>query len=1751
MAPQDPRYVPTLNDSMVYVPPVAEVGTEAETMRNVRMSAPQMRSVPENILSFGATLVPYTLDVTSASFGLTEKGEVSDAILSGAPGLQDWMHDNRAALGIGAGVLEIVGTAMIAGRVLKAGTAMNTVLRSIPGAGRIAKLDTAWRRSMVTVRRADMAAAEQGIIGEASLSARVMLRGQVIDRGKLAKRASRLGMFRHGAEGALTEGLLYASSNENEMLYFDDTGANLALASLGIALPAVVGNLMTKHAARRFGSSDRFTRTFNRTLDVGGFDEVLTNPHGKFIVDASDKIAGGKFVPSGQAGKIEANLTQPYIDMTYGWQTDELVVLALGAAAKKSERVRVASRGEAVFNTLVTARETMQTQQLKQVSQGIHSVASQGLMGAKGTKVNPRLDIKIGNHVSHLNQTDPTWMYGAEYIAKASDEGFSADYKNYIQRIDKTIGILEETVRSGRGGEVVAATKALRTYNQHHKNLVPFVAREGELVPLEDAIQFSDSYTNTVIREGSPSTGGSVWTATQDVPRGFATNNGLGITDNGTLVTGIRPDGSKINLKNANLDEMHQWYQASDEAMTAMLKRDEVVVSLPKNPSWFELDFAEELALRSDGSAIVNYPAAMTRESARMESLAQKFEIWSSKGASATHDMALREKLNLPKLRTFERGTTGNDLTPIDKFFESVDSAASIREGAPHEIENVLRDYGRVSDLAHYTKEEIKFTGRSFSFGRAKAADEGSQAIESFLVLKRPADANYFTRDFLENRIANQAADTYNSLSIGTGVVGSVTRSTLGLKAFQSAVKTGSLHDLQIASNWGNVTKQNAIQYTDIAARESEAVLGVIQTRDSVQRAMQGHFEEVISPRSPEVSSTMVKVLDAAGKEVPVSISDVWGVHRTDDVAVQLLDQFISARRGWELLPKTATSADGFTQFPLAMTAQNKSLFKTIYGRELREGDVLSHLPTTAGRVVPVELNRNAMNTLKSFEVVGDVVRKAENQILRSQGMSELASSPHYIPPQNDAGKIINWVVDGRGMAVLKIPANTEQQMSRILTILQQDPTHIINRKGYSIRSSKSVEAYSTLYDRVRGGLDDANIPVLQAQDAVKRKGGALTPFIEHGGFEEVVQIFQNRFTRLGDDILTTLLRPQLQANKTRSAISQMQRRAKFTGKELQSRNIYDMYEAALHGSDTLLSEGSQVGGVYQALESLFDLKLQQADAWFSNISPWTGTKAARASYDRLTEQIAKKMPFDSGEQFAIQKFATKTPLTSRKVVGEVNAFTAGLVLRVFEISHGILNLTGMINTAPSVIRQFTMREGESVAKFEARVGPYAHMYKLADGKALATVDMGKIMHRAYKNAWNRKMLPEYEYMQRQGFLTQEVAEFHRHMASMTKRADANKFITGIKKYSTMLADRSEEFSRSYGHMVGLELADVAGITGRANRHQFAHEVANKMIANYSPTNRPEIFQGAAGSMIGLFQSYMWNYWNRIFRYLETGDMRNLATQVATQSTLFGVATVPGFKQYNDLMNDAQDGKRNPIDAIYDAFGREGGDVITSGVLSTMPKLFGADDGVALYSRGDVNPRLPVISGVPPSMSVMGKFWEGMSQGVDMFRQGHPGFTQQEATEILGNMIVNRPIAGWLDIWAGSNVDTRGQVISNDVSSAMAVTARLIGLRPLSEAKQTESLMMNRRAQELQVAARTRLNRSTRAILRSGNIDKLPDAFVKYLDTGGKPEYAASWMRESIAAATMTRNDREVIRLLKRGDKMEELNRVLRARTGE
>ena len=608
--------------------------------------------------------------------------------------------------------------------------------------------------------------------------------------------------------------------------------------------------------------------------------------------------------------------------------------------------------------------------------------------------------------------------------------------------------------------------------------------------------------------------------------------------------------------------------------------------------------------------------------------------------------------------------------------------------------------------------------------------------------------------------------------------------------------------------------------------------------------------------------------------------------------------------------------------------------------------------------------------------------------------------------------------------------------------------------------------------------------------------GSLRGPVVDTNAFNESLQTVRDAYLRHAQDVLETVMKPQVDSATARAAMSTNVVKNKLLG-NLRYNSIHDIYLQALLGKNKLQSDGSIFGKFYNPAEGFINEGLNAAtpiarglgdsltnvwdatNGWINRANPWSATPAANKDFTTLTEKLGPHMPFDSAAQLMEQRGISARPWTSTQVGAKFNQFAAGAILRFMEVAQPLIHLSTIVNAMPAVLRHYSPMEGEAVEDYASRIGHSATIFNLPDGTAIGIPDMAKMGAAAFRRAWSASSEPDFDYMVKRGYIKNEVAEFHQQFGAIDSKDAWQRFFggdqsigkpanlqeafmkKGLTNWMSTLTDNSYDFTRSWGHMAGLELANNLGITGVADRNEFAHDVANKMIANYAPHNRPAMFQGAMGSTIGLFQSFMQEYYQRMFRYAETGDIKSLVSQYVMQSSMFGINSIPGWKEYNDFMSKVGT-QGDPRSNLQHRLGQNAGDLIQNGILSNIPTLFGAP-GVALYTRGDANPNVPGFS-TPPVVSILGKVAAGVGQGIQAFRDSIDGtLTKTQLVEIVANMMPNRPIAGMIQQLGdnGDQVDSQGQLVS-DTKSAMEAAYRMIGIKSQRQEDEVNAFYANK-----------------------------------------------------------------------------------------
>jgi hypothetical protein len=215
------------------------------------------------------------------------------------------------------------------------------------------------------------------------------------------------------------------------------------------------------------------------------------------------------------------------------------------------------------------------------------------------------------------------------------------------------------------------------------------------------------------------------------------------------------------------------------------------------------------------------------------------------------------------------------------------------------------------------------------------------------------------------------------------------------------------------------------------------------------------------------------------------------------------------------------------------------------------------------------------------------------------------------------------------------------------------------------------------------------------------------------------------------------------------------------------------------------------------------------------------------------------------------------------------------------------------------------------------------------------------------------------------------------------------------------------------------------------------------------------------------------------------------------------------------------------------------------GTLSNLPKLFGVD-GVSLYTRGDSEVRLPSISAGPIADTVK-RLVTGLGMAADGFANNPEGFiSNQQLSEIMSNMITNRPLAGLIEVVGSGGYDTSpdGQVVSKQAFQSMNSIYRVMGVKGMMQQKQAEMFYANKTAEEEQAARRDSLITASRAAIRSGNVEALPAMFKKYTQEGGSATYFTRWVKDMVGSSLNTRTEQQLIKALKKPD--ENMNYIMR-----
>lgn len=1696
-----------------------------------------------------------------------QRGDVNRAVFSAIdlPGLGAFYDNNKPGIEFASGIAGTVAADLISRKITAPAGVLMKSLSALPYVRRIATLDAEYNNAMTTVRNVDHVLASRGAVGLESYVGDVTVDAlrfdsktgafatQTIDTNRKAAlfQAKGLGALQGVRQAAATELVMAAALNQNGMLYDDSAAHNLAWSALGLGLGAGSEWLHAGYQIRKAVNSEETRRAFANALDPGGEEEARL-----------------------LWGARNADPLRPAEGFLGGSTTDRITSLAVSASKLKEALLTSAAGTDA--RGLLSNRERLGTQLLHDAGEELRKVTTKGITSNGFTRFTPE-SAGYGNHVQMVLHRDAAGFYGVEMMGGVPDNltAFGL-HQSHMSRLDERIAAAEEAMQEASPEEAEALT-GLRRRLEFERQLTPQVLIDGERVPITEARGIEGFVEPRPVNTLTTVKGIGV----KENPKGLweshtQSNSVAPVSIDSDFLIHI-PSGR--SLDDADHFDIFRLYRAAQHGVDAMAKFEHTI-KLPTKPNWFQLDMAEEILRRSENRAAIQWPHGMTRDSALVESIAQKAEAmskWSNKIKAASvkagelgKDIeselsSLRVRYNLPKLTAYERGVTGMTEHPVEALLRGTMEVGpeSIRKMSSGELRETMAEFKRLGDIAPVTAADMDLHGNSFRY----MLDESGRPVKPVLMYTRPFQKAEWFSDVVAERLAARKMMTVNTMSAADAgpLTQLLTDAHIKSEDFDLVARPNELVETQIQGGVTGLSPQSDIGAVEKSLfssehrdRDNPILLAASRLHDSVARVTRDYMRQVIT--------------DTFGD----SINLLKGPRNIASDA--LLQQFHSYRRGWDLLPEPQARDDGFHAFTLADTRKNQERWAQNFdGAKMPEGQTLV---SREGR--EIVLDDMSLDVQARFNLVSNALVKEKNTILRANGLPEIEQVSWYVPPPSVDGKYVGLVMDeatGKSVAGKGIVASTVHEFER----LRKDIESTLPM-GQVFRTQQEIQDFASIWDKAHVEMIDPSTTAIQPNKASRGVLGGT--HVDMKAFEQSLQYVRDGFLSHAQDVTQTLLKEQLNASKARAQMAEVLKKnnGKFN-QNIKYRSIYDMYIENLTGKSKLNSEGSVVGSMVNPIEGRINSVLESAtptastvwkatQGWLGRANPWSRTKTAAKDFQTLSKALGEHMPFASAAELMEKQGLGARPWTSAAIAGRLNQFAAATLLRVMEVGQPIMNMAGVVNAMPAVIRQFTQREGENLQEYAARIGHSATIFERPDGTVVGIADMGKIMQQGVQRAWTAKADPMWQFRVNRGYMTQEVAEFHRQFGAIQSRSDWGKFFLGdqtikspkgiqqglaskgVVGWLSVLSDKSEDLSRSWGHMTGVVLGEHLGIPkGSHELESFAHDFANKMIANYSPHNRPEIFQGALGSTLGLFQSFVMNYYERMFRYIETKDMKGLVTQFATQGALFGVTSLPGWKEFNQLMTATSEDGTDPTSALHHRLSGYLGDLVSGGVLSNLPKLFGAD-AIDLYTRGDVNIRLPgsangnfSLSNVP-AVAMVGKIMGGVGQAIHEFG-ADKGLSGARLAEIVSNAMPNRPMAGMIETWLnhGKDTDAYGQLVT-ETKSALEASYRLIGLRSDRQSREVQAFYANKNAMSHKAANDEVLRLATRAALRAGDEEAIPNILNRYLENGGDPRYFRRWMKQQYTAATSTRGERQLSNALKNPAKMGQVVRLLDAGVG-
>lgn len=476
------------------------------------------------------------------------------------------------------------------------------------------------------------------------------------------------------------------------------------------------------------------------------------------------------------------------------------------------------------------------------------------------------------------------------------------------------------------------------------------------------------------------------------------------------------------------------------------------------------------------------------------------------------------------------------------------------------------------------------------------------------------------------------------------------------------------------------------------------------------------------------------------------------------------------------------------------------------------------------------------------------------------------------------------------------------------------------------------------------------------------------------------------------------------------------------------------------------------------------------------------------------------------------------------EVVSKMNAFTSYLMLRTDQIQGMVNAMSTPVTLLPAIkeLKTFLNKEMlEGVLEKHAGVKiPFSTDSFLSDSK---------LMMESFAEFGNKKLVEKYS---AQGLISRDLAtqleaiESFGAVAATMNAAKIDGFLGKVGGLLTKLNDKSESLVRFAAVRSADKIIDDAVALASPHmarkledmRYSILNNVVTKVHGNYVASQRPTIFQGWGGQAIGLFQTYQFNLIQMLTRNIEQGDLKNAMRMVATQGTIFGGQSLPGFQAINNHIGEKTNARTDIYSETSKNFNKGFGDFLLYGAASSITAPFGT--GINFYTRGDLTPRTPILIptsvGEVPIVNFLTKFGKAATAA---YQQAGVDMNEKVLWQLLAHQGFSRPLSGVGQLLLGGKTTATGTTLLDfdDLDfKAMNSVVKLMGTSTTEESIKLGAFYRAKAYQSNRQAQLDRLGMGVRVASQQGGRVNVREVMQSYMESGGDGANFDRWYQKQL-----------------------------------